>query len=255
MSTLMLEIKSKIKEGVQTACRDIFSFTDEPSRKFTAEYLLTVAVAKAISTLNGPPGDPYKIYIEKKTKDFARDCLRPFILDKSLAPQQSIFRDKNQKIKRNGRVDIAVYSHLFNSDYLGEQPICNIEIKGFNPQRTPTLADLKRNLEFLRLSGRTGKSVLQFSAFVAIHSFSKCSNEAQILSNKSSIEKKYTKWISELGNIEDVHLQVKTFTVRKETLGRVIDEGDYEILDTDARHHFEGVIIFIQKKFVSPPTA
>jgi hypothetical protein len=53
-------------------------FTDDPGMKSIAEYLFTVNTAKSIRGLNGPAGDPFKIYLEKSTRDVARDSLRLF---------------------------------------------------------------------------------------------------------------------------------------------------------------------------------
>ncbi|CAE6864510.1 hypothetical protein IQ288_05110 [Burkholderia sp. R-69980] len=242
------DIRQKIKAAMATACNDMLNFTDEPSRKFNAEYLLTVNVAKAIDELNGPPGDPYKIFIEKSTKGFARDCLKPVLFGKSMERGSSVFRKEFPLINRNGRIDITVYYENNQSGYLGMQPLCAIELKGFDPSRKLVIADLKRNLEFHRVAGATGKSVLAFSFFSALHAFKKTSDELLAQADLDQTKRLYEKWISEVGDTGDHRFEVETFTVSKELVGRVVDEGDYEVLDTDARHHFVGVVVCCAEK-------
>jgi hypothetical protein len=242
------EITQQVKEAMLGACDDTLNFTDEPSAKFSAEYIFTVSVAKAVNRLNGPPGDPYKIFVEKSTKQFSLDCLPPVIFGHpfSKTRRSTTFRPQALTKKelgriQNGRIDVAVYVDIPNNGYLGMQPLCAIEVKGFNPSRKLVLEDLKRNLAFFRIAGDT--SVLGFSIFAALHSYNRYADEEQIKKNEHETKLKYERWLSELGSTEGMEIGVETFTVRKEIVGRVLDEGEYKVLDTDARHHFVGVII------------
>lgn len=228
---------------MRSACDDILGFTDEPARKFTAEYLLTVNVAKAISDLNGPPGDPYKIFIEKDAVHFAQDCLRPVRFGHPQKQRRLIRRSRiPPKIVRPGRIDIVVYSDGKNG-YLGPQPVCAIEVKGFNPARTLVLEDLRRNLQFLRVEGATGRSELAFTVLAALHAYRRHRTDTHIERNEERAKKLHQRWMAQLGNIEDVHTTIETFTVRKEKVGRVLDEGEYTVLDAEAAHHFVGAIV------------
>lgn len=225
------------------ACEDMLNFTDEPSRRINAEYLFTVNVAKAINRLNSYHGDPYRIFLEKSTKHFARDCLKPVVFGHPLERRSTVFRKDTLRIERNGRIDIAVYTDVSNNGYMGEQPLCAIELKGFNPQRKLVINDLKRNLAYLRVSGNTGSSVLGFSLFAALHDFDKHDSEAHVQENEAQVHNLYKVWLAQLGNMSDIKASIEAFTVRKELLGRVTDEGEYEVLDSAARHHFVGVIV------------
>lgn len=245
---MQAEIVERVKEAMVASCNDTLEFTDEPAEQLNAEYLFTVNTAKSINRLNGACADPYSIYIEKKTKEFARDCLRPYSRGNPLERGSGQIRRDTPKIDRNGRIDVVVYSDIYNSGYFGKQPICAVEVKGFNPQRKVVIADLKRNIELLRITGNTGNSVLKFCIFAALHSFKKTATEEKACLNIRSVEDRYGRWLSELGDLSDIDPEVSAFTVRKELVGRVIDEGEYLTIDTDAKHHFVGVLVCFAKR-------
>jgi hypothetical protein len=243
-----------IREAMVDSCNDMLNFTDEPSKAFNAEYLFTVNLAKAIQRQNCYHADPFTIYLERDAMAFAHDCLKPVVFGHPLKSGMTrfrkshrIFRNTNKDI-RNGRIDISVYYEAPNNGYMGKQPLCAIEVKGFKPRRTLVIADLKRNLKFHRVSGSTGDSVLQLSMFAALHSFPKVKDDIHIDKNVGSLKSKYESWLSELGDISDVEHNVSVFTVSKELVGRVLDEGEYMVLDTDSRHHFVGCIVLFERK-------
>ena len=60
---------------------------------------------------------------------------------------------------------------------------------------------------------------------------------------EARLKDRYQRWLAELGILDDIEKVVDVFTVRKELLGTVIDEGNYEYLDTDSVHHFVGVMV------------
>jgi hypothetical protein len=243
------DIQKTVREAMSHAVSDMLNFTDEPSLVFSAEYLFTVNVAKAITTLNFSDGDPYKIFLEKNTKQFARDCLHPIISGDYYKRKPSVFRDDNavieSQIDRNGRIDVAVYIDEPNNGYLGNQPLCAIELKGFNPSRNVVIKDLKRNIMYFRISGKTGGSVLKFSLFAALHSQKKFGNKnnSNISGKLLEIEKMYNKWIAQVGISSDIKYKVNVFTVSEESVGRVIYGGEENVIDTNARHHFIGVVV------------
>ena len=221
------------------------SFCDNPAKKFNAEYVFTVATARAISRRNGPFAEPYEIRIEHSTKIFARDCL-PLLkrVGRPLQRGSTILRSMHKipSILRGGRIDIAIYSDPMTSSSVGREPLCAIELKGFNPQRYLIIEDLRRNLSFHRLIGVTGRSLLHLSFFAALHS---C-NVEQGIDNENAIRSKYLKWFSELGDIKDISTRVLTFTVSIDSLGRLIDEVDEIVCDRSTLHHFIGVIVVFE---------
>lgn len=230
------------------ACADMLTFVGTPSIKINAEYLFTLNVAKAIARLNYYCAEPYKILLEKKTKVFAKDCLHPIVFGHPVNRGSAIFRGGTPKINRNGRIDVAVYVGYANNTYIGHQPLCAIELKAFNPQRKPVLDDLKRNLEYFRLTGPTGTSVISLSLFAALHSFTKQNDEQKVDSNEKVVKAQYQKCLSELWPLDDVGVDVEAFTVSKALLGEIIDEEEYKVLDTNACHHFVGAVVSFTKK-------
>lgn len=242
------DITEKVKVAMKAACNDMLRFSDEPARKINAEYLLTVNVAKAIDELNMQPADPYKIYIEKPTRDFARDCLHPVVFGNPLVRGSSVLRKGRPSIKRNGRIDVVVYYNDPLTAYFGTQPLCAIELKGFNPTRALVVADLQRNLEFHKVFGNTGESVLPFSLFSALHSFNSTYDEAGLLANLAKVDNFYKSLIPQVGDLNGHEFRIQSFTVSRDLIGRVLDEGEeHEALDTDARHHFVGAIVLCLK--------
>ena len=246
----LTNIQQKIREAMVSACKDMHEFTGLASIEINAEYLLTVNVAKAIARLNSYYADPYQIFIEIGTKRFARDCLRPIVFGNPFVRESTIFRRGTPNIKRNGRIDVAVYVDKPNNSYIGAQPLCAIELKAFNPKRKLVLDDLRRNLEYFQISGLTGRSIIEFTMFAALHAFPKHKHRAdhQIQRNEHDTKVKYEKWLSELGRTDDVHIDIDAFTISKELLGAVVDEDDHQVLDTNACHHFVGIIVLFLSK-------
>jgi len=245
------DIKKAIQIGMSNACEDMNNFCDQPERKFNAEYLFTVATARAISELNGPPADPYHIKIEQSTKLLQRDCLNPFLRQTKAKPQPgaTIARHKHPipNVSRNGRVDIAIYADIAPSSYLGEKPLCVIELKGFNPSKSLVLEDVRRNLEFHRLAGATGPSVLSFSFFAALHS-----GAPELLEDSLSAQKKWYKdLLAQLGEIKDCALEIDTFTVSLDSEGRLEEELHETVINTSTKHHYIGVIVGLRKLAVA----
>lgn len=239
-----IEIIAAIKAGMKQACADMYSFTDRPELAFNAEYLFTVATAKAIDTHNFLPAYAFEIRIEHCTRKFARDCLPLIKRGHPMVRGSTLLRGKaSPKIGRPGRIDIAIYYEPTHPPAFGRIPLCAIELKGFNPQRTLVLEDLQRNLQLMRVSGLTGSSVLGFTAFAALHSVSAPKDAHAAVAKENAIQKKYNAWMAGLGSRDDVIEVIETFTISWEPNGTVSEELDELVIDTSSRHHFIGVIV------------
>ncbi|WP_314923827.1 hypothetical protein [Aeromonas piscicola] len=246
-------IIDKINIGMKRAYIDTLNFTGDPTQRFGAEYLFTVNVAKAIGELNVPHGEPYRIYIEKKTKDVAKNCLP--ILKKSkgggfLKKNGTIFRSNHPLpiIERNGRIDIAVYREKNNSEHFEHVPFCIIELKGFNPNRTLVVQDLKRNADLLRASGPTGASSIQMGVFSAAHQIKQFNTDAKIINETNKILSKYKSYYSEIGGENDLKIVTRKFLLSREMEGVITQEYDGTYVDTSTRHCFIGIIVIMTLK-------
>lgn len=230
------------------AYSDTLNFTDDPAARFGAEYLFTVNVAKEIGKLNGPDADPYQIYIEAGVKKVARDCLPLIKRGNPMVRGSSIIRKGVPFMEREGRVDIAIYTDVMPYKCNGNTPFCIIELKSFNPTRKLIIRDLKRNLEFLSLSGPTGKSFVEAGLFSAVHSMLPTNDEMLLDKQVNKIKDNYNSWLSQIGCLDGIETDIQMFTLSKNVEGRIQDDIDGYYIDTDSKHHFIGVIVIFTNK-------
>lgn len=235
--------RGPLVKAMKRACDDMLRFSGEPAKRINAEYLFTVAVAKELDGLNGYYGDPYRIYLEKKAQDFAKDCLHPVNFGNALKRGSITRRTGAPKLSRSGRIDVAVYEDVPNNGYLGHQPICAIELKGFNPARTLVLKGLRRNLEYFSVKGNTGSSVLNTTLFGALHSWSKVGTKSEEEAKAEKLKNRYESWTSELPKIPNISSMVTVHHIRQDLVGEVVDEGDYQVLNSDTIHSFVGIVV------------
>jgi hypothetical protein len=240
-------ILEKIHQAMEFVCEQSELFTGNKADTISSEYLFTVAVAMAIAEHNGPPGEPYVIRIERDATTFMKDCVRPikFVKQTTLAKSRMI-RAEEPDICRPGRVDVAVYIDVLNSGHFGVQPLCAIEVKGFDPQAELVRADLERNLGFLRTNGPTGDSVLEFSVFAALHSYGRFRDE-QLGRNEQQTRDKYTRYLAKVGDLSGIDVEIEVKSVSVEQVGTVFSGADYDELDTSSRHHFVGAMVVMSR--------
>lgn len=230
------------------AYADTLNFTDDPAARFGAEYLFTVNVAKEIGKLNGPDADPYQIYIEASVNKVARDCLPLVKRGNPMVRGSSILRKGVPFMERKGRVDIAVYTDVMPFKSNGNTPFCIIELKSFNPNRKLIIKDLKRNLEFLNLSGPTGKSFVEVGLFSAVHSVPPKNDGIRLDRQENKIKQNYNRLISEIGCLNGIETDIQMFTLSKDVEGRIQCDIDEYYIDTDSKHLFIGVIVIFTHK-------
>lgn len=141
---------------MKSACEQTELFTDAKAEPIAAEYLFTVEVAKAIAKLNGPPGDPYVIRVERDADVFATDCLKPMAGGQGdWLRGKMVFRRSKPDVGRSGRIDVTVYADEPNSSYWSYQPVCAIEVKGFNPAKKLVLDSIRMRRSAMRGSWAT----------------------------------------------------------------------------------------------------
>ncbi|WP_148255589.1 hypothetical protein [Aidingimonas lacisalsi] len=239
--SFLLNIEEKILSGMKSACDDTFFFLEDESQKIAAEYLLTVNVAKKLAELNSGIGYPYKIYLERKTKLVATDCVPLMAREHStnFLGYKRVLR-KRHNTERNGKVDICLYR---DSGGMSGVPVCVIELKGFDPSRQNVLKDLRRNSEFFKISCRTGVSQIQYACFAAMHSFPKSLTQEQRYQDLEKLKQKYEKWQEEVGLPHGLRFWVKVKTMSQAVETTLLDENDPDSLTLDGNHHFAGVTV------------
>ena len=186
----MKDIIKKLKQALKQSCDDAFLFSDDETRLIDAEYLLTVNAAKAIQELNTYFGTPYRICLENKTQTFCDACTSRFIYKRDHG-KKSIGLTKRgfvPDVKRPGEIDIAIYKekNMEISSY------CAIETKGFNPSKRLILMDLNRNLEYFSKHSQTGKSKIEFTIYVALHSYKNTLSDAKEQRNIDKVKNAMT---------------------------------------------------------------
>ena len=248
-------IIEKIEKAMEFACEQSELFTDAKANPIAAEYLFTVAVAASIAELNGPPGEPYVIRVERDVATFTADCMRPIKFERAVGfGKGRMIRRGKPNVDRAGRVDVTVYMDRPNSGYLGVPPLCAVEVKGFNPNVDVVLADLRRNLTYLRVEGDTGASVLDFTVFAAFHSYNRLGDK-DLVRNEQRVRKKYEAYLAQLGDLSDIEREIRVKTVSVEQVGTVIQGVEYDELDTSSKHHFVGAIVVMSRAIPGTPAS
>lgn len=238
-----LDIANKLKEALITSCTDALYFSDNETHLIDAEYLLTVNAAKAIKKLNHYFGTPYKIRLEHDTKTFSTACTPLFGKDPN-RQITSVIRTENNT-KRSGKIDIAIYTESNGIDI----PLCTIEAKGFNPRKKYIIQDLERNAEYFGLSSETGNSNLEFTFFIALHSYKGVWNDEKENRNLNKTKKRYCGYIENNRLLSSKTQLIDVITIRR---GQLPDPNDPVIkehgLQGDEDYHFVGVIVTSKAK-------
>jgi len=239
------DIVNKLKEALKTSCDDAFYFSDDETQLIEAEYLLTVNAAKAIKELNHYFGEPYKIRLEHGTKNFASACTPLFGREEAdnFLGYKDVIRTKNDST-RSGNIDIAVYTTSNGCD----NPLCAIEVKGFNPSKDLIIQDLERNSEYFEVASPTGTSNLPFTAFIALHSYKGVWDDDKENKNIEKVRGRYQGYIDENSNLSRLSHDIDVMTVRRGVPPSPDDRHIQEHgLQGDEDYHFVGVVITTKK--------
>lgn len=176
-----------IRDNIFKGLKEIFYFNQlaniDSSDFIKPEYLLSVKIAEqlALSKSN------YFIKLEEDTSIFAKSCVKSW--------NNGLVNDDCHNSKRNGKIDIAVYSNKSNTGHSPKKPLFPIEIKNINPSKYNFLKDLERNIEFFNISDvNTGDSALELAYNVAIEEFKDIFKE-YVPDKIVSVKEKYTNWI------------------------------------------------------------
>lgn len=167
------EIEKKIFLGLTEACKDAFRFTGVINEQIEPEYILTVNIAKQLNEINSENsgfGEPLIIKVEEDTTTFASECV-PLELWEDIF--NSSLRDSHNAC-RNGKIDIAVYETVIPKNFENRVPKCPIEVKKFNPTKAEIIKDLIRNIDYFKVSDKTGENRLNKAYFTCLHHDKDC---------------------------------------------------------------------------------
>jgi len=231
------KITDKIKKALRQSCKDALYFSGDETCLIGAEYLLTVNAAKSIQSLNENFATPYQIYLEHSTQTFATNCTP--LVGRDPLKNKVVVRAKNNT-DRIGKIDIAIYTERNSS----KTPVCAIEVKGFNPSMDNIISDLRRNVEYFSMFSATGKSLISFTVFVALHSYKNTMTDEKEQKNLTKVGKRYEKYIKEVNLPIGIKYKADIFTIRR---GTVLDPDDPFIqemgLQGNEDYHFIGAMI------------
>jgi len=235
------DITGKIKVALRISCDEALYFSGDEAQIIEAEYLITINAAKCIKELNQSLGYPYRIRIEHCTEAFGTACTP--LLGKQPADNilghTIVARTKNDT-DRPGRIDLAVYKETNGDD----APVCAIEFKGFNPTKERILDDLKRNAEYFSMASPSGSSVIQFTAFAALHRYVGVWNQDKECKNIEKVRGNYEKYINESSDLSHLSHEIDVFTLRHGTAPSVDDPYVLEHgLQGDEDYHYVGVVV------------
>jgi len=117
-------------------------------------------------------------------------------------------------------------------------------VKGFNPSKDNIIPDLQRNAEYFSVSSATGKSLISFTAFVALHSYKNTMTLEKEQKNLTKVKERYEKYIEGVNLPSGIKCKADIFTIRRGTPPAPDDSFILEMgLSGDEDYHFIGAVI------------
>jgi hypothetical protein len=193
-----IEIRKSILKGI----KEIYYFNQlaniDSSDFIKPEYLLTVKIAEQLALSN----KGYLIKLEEDTSTFAKSCIKSW--------NNGLINDDSHNSKRNGKIDIAIYTTKSNTGHYPNKPLFPIEIKNINPTKFSFLKDVERNINFFKISDvNTGDSALELAYNVAIEEFKDIFKE-HVTDKIVTVKEKYQNWI-QISNLITNDLSFEVF--------------------------------------------
>ncbi|MEF4463052.1 hypothetical protein U9Z33_21600 [Escherichia coli] len=246
-----IEIVEAVKDGMRNAARETRFMNFSSRGKINAEYFATVSIGLALRNSPSFQFDDEKIMFEYNTGDFITSTIP---LSKKLSLGYifpKILRRIRANTTRKGRIDIALLGNNNGIDY----PKCAIEVKGDNPSKALLHADLRRNIEYFKHSGATGKSDLALTLNCVFEAFNNnsnskksCSTEIERNEKIIEIEKKYTSYINEIKHEipQGISDSIEVFSASEHLAGPNCSQEEYYHIE-DHIHLILGVLIKLER--------
>jgi len=248
-----IDIEKKIFLGLKEACKDAFRFTGVINEQIEPEYIVTVNIAKQLNEINSDNsgfGTPLIIKVEEDTTTFASECV-------PLELWEDIFNSKLRdahNADRNGKIDIAVYETIVPTNFENRVPKCPIEVKKFNPPKSEIIKDLLRNLDYFKISDKTGENRLDKAYLTCLHHDKDClfvSNKDKGIEKAKEYYKKQTSIFAK--GLKELNLKLR---IEAETVEEYLfnDNDKFEGQDPDyisdrayeSFHHI-GILMVIER--------
>lgn len=161
------EIVAAIKQGMNNAASNTYLMNFDSGGKIETEYFATVSIGQALFNSKTFRIGDEKIIFEYNTGLFLTSTvpLIKKISTNNIFPKHIIRVCENTS--RTGRIDIVLLGNNNGISY----PKCAIEVKGSSPSKARLFEDIRRNFEYFKHTGNTGKSELNLAFNCAFESF------------------------------------------------------------------------------------
>lgn len=246
-----IEIVDAVKSGMRNAAIETRFMNFNSRGKISAEYFATVSIGLALRNNPSFQFDDEKIMFEYSTGDFITSTV-PLTKKLTLGNFFSrIIRRIRENTTRKGRIDIAILGNDNGIDY----PKCAIEVKGDNPSKALLHADIRRNIEYFKHSGATGKSELTLTlncAFEAYDNNSKskksCFTKTERNARIAEIENKYISYINEIKHEipRGISESIEVFSASEQLADPNYSQEEYYHIE-DHIHLVLGVLIKLER--------
>ncbi len=182
------ELKNCITTAMYATYDDLFKFSGDINGFYYPEYYLTSRIASQLAkNFINTPGNPYKIVLEEKTKNFSFACNPLMCINDEYSLGESPF-NKPKDTNRSGKIDICVYK----TDN-GKESFCCIETKNTSLSPAAFDSDLKRMSELFSFESDTGPNSLQYAFLVFFHDSTKPNSRPNaIIKNRKAKADEYT---------------------------------------------------------------
>lgn len=250
-----VDIINAVKAGMKKSASVTYLMNFSSGGQINTEYVATVSIGLALVESEFFHYDDEQVIFEYSTGRFISATVP---VSKKSEPNKVFSKHivrENVNTTRAGRIDIAI----LDSKSCFDKPKCAIEVKGDNPAKKLLFSDIRRNLEYFKHFGPTGKSDLKLALNCSFQSYNVQSQRSYCITTEhkkrkiSSTKKRYQKYINELKNeIPDgISVKIDVFTATSFLLEPNATQDEYES-HMDSLHLTLGVVIIFERDVDCP---
>lgn len=250
-----VDIINAVQTGMKKSASVTYLMNFSSGGKINTEYVATVSIGLALVESDCFYYDDEKVIFEYPTGSFINATVP---ISKKSEPNKIFSKHivrENINTTRAGRIDIAI---LDSKSYF-DKPKCAIEVKGDNPAKKLLFSDIRRNLEYFKHVGPTGKSDFNLALNCSFQSYNVQSQRSYCITTEhekrkiSSTKIKYQEYINELQDeIPDgISVKIDVFTATSFLLEPNATQDEYES-HMDNLHLTLGIIIIFERDVDCP---